>query len=372
MRVAHVSDTHLGYAEYDARDAATGLNVRELDAYRAFERACSAIRQSKPDLVLHSGDLFDHPQPPNIAIVTAFLELGRLARDGIPVVVAAGNHSIPANRGTACVLKALEAIPGVVAAVDAPRTVRLGTVCVSAVPHMRSERELAKAVEDLRPDPSARNNVLVLHAGLRGGPPREWTEARVPRTLLREKARLFDYIALGHYHRPMKVAPMAWYAGATERFHGDRSRGRKGFLIADLDERRVEFHPVPNRPRFEVGPLDVAGLEVPALLRRVAEASSGIEPGAVVRLTLSGLSPAVYEKLDPAELRSALGPVLHAEIRLHRRGGRRPRPQAWKAASLLERFKAYASARLGDPELLESVLEAARPYFERSREADDP
>lgn len=371
MRVAHLSDTHLGYAEFDAKNAASGLNVRELDTYRAFEEACSAIRAAKPDLVLHSGDLFDHPRPPNHAVVVAFQQFGNFARDGIPVVLIAGNHSLPATRGTVCLLKAFNAIPGISAVVEGPRRVTVRSVCITAIPHLPVERDLTNAVQAAKPDPSARYNILLLHAGLRGGPPRAWTEAMVPRVLIKEKAQLFDYIALGHYHRPMKVAPMAWYSGATERFQGDRSRGKKGFLMVDLVRRRIEHHPVHNRPRVELASIECAGLDPVGVLKRVREASTGLEPGSVVGMTLSGLSRELSEKLDLAELRRAVGPALHVDLHLRRRAGRHAHAEPWDASSLPDRFKAYAMGRVEDPELLESVLKLAGTYFDRSKEESE-
>lgn len=368
MRVAHLSDTHLGYAEFEVRDPGTGLNVRELDVYRAFEHACRAIRDLNPDLVVHTGDLFDNPRPPNHAVVLAFQQFGSLARDGIPVAVVAGNHSLPTTRGTICILKALEAVPGVFVASEGPRTFQASGASVLAIPHIPSEKELVRVVREARPNPKAGSNILLLHAGLRGGPPRDWTEAMVPRGLIRESARRFDYVALGHYHRPMKVSPTAWYAGATERFQGDRSRGEKGFLIADLDSRQVERHSVPNRPRAELGPIDCAGLGPDEILKNLADLSSGLKAGSIVRLVLAGVDPKVYESLDSARLTRSLGRMLHVELAIHRRGGRRPRTQTWRPVSIREQFRSFAEARTEDPDLLRSVLDLANAYFGRTKE----
>ncbi len=372
MRIAHLSDTHLGYAEYDARDPDTGLNVRELDVYRAFEHACAAIARLKPDLVVHSGDLFDHPRPPNRAIVTALREFARLARDGIAVVLAAGNHSLPGARATACILEGLEAIPGVHAAFDRPRRIEAGAASVLAIPHARSEADLLRAVEQASPDPAAPFNVLVVHAGLRGGPPREWTEARIPFSLIRARAARFDYVALGHYHRRLKVAPMAWYAGATERFHEERTRGAKGFLLADLAARTVVHHPVPTRPVVELPPLDCRGLSPPEILHRLAEAEAGVPAGSILRLTLEGLGALAADALDPAAVRRRLGRALHVDLRLSRRRGPRLRPvHEFPAGNLSVQFEAFVAERLEDPETRRKVLSAARGYLDRAQEAHD-
>ncbi len=369
--MAHLSDTHLGYAEYEARDPGTGLNARELDVYRSFERACREIAGLKPDLLLHSGDLFDHPRPPNHAIVLALRQFAALGRSGIPVVLAAGNHSLPADRGAACIVDALGALDGVHVAVDRPRSFRVGAACVAAIPHLRREADLVRAVEEARPDPAARYNILLVHAGLCGGPPREWTEARVPRGLIREKAGLFDYVALGHYHRPMKAAPMAWYAGAIERFQEDRSRGEKGFLVADLDRRAVRRHVLPTRPAVELGPFDCTGLPPPEIMNLVREASAAVAPGSIVRLTLAGLAKEACEALDMEEVRRRLGRALWVDVRLRRKRTRQAKGMEWSLAPLREQFEEFVSDRVGDADLRRDVLRLARSYFDRARREED-
>ncbi len=50
-----MADTpHVGYT-YRRTDPETGMNQREVDVYRAFERAIDSIISRRPDVVLHSG-----------------------------------------------------------------------------------------------------------------------------------------------------------------------------------------------------------------------------------------------------------------------------------------------------------------------------
>ncbi|MEM3059562.1 MAG: metallophosphoesterase [Methanomassiliicoccales archaeon] len=68
MKIAHISDTHLGYTAYSKVDEETSLNQREIDVFNAFRRVIDEILKIKPDLVLHSGDLFDSVRPTNRAL----------------------------------------------------------------------------------------------------------------------------------------------------------------------------------------------------------------------------------------------------------------------------------------------------------------
>ena len=71
MRIIHFSDTHLGHGDYSAIDQETGLNQREVDIYNVFREIIDYILESKPDLVIHAGDLFDMVRPSNKAISEA-------------------------------------------------------------------------------------------------------------------------------------------------------------------------------------------------------------------------------------------------------------------------------------------------------------
>ena len=56
MRVAHLSDLHLGHGS-----GAGGSCARD-DVSKAFEAAMVRIGELAPELVVVSGDVFDHPR----------------------------------------------------------------------------------------------------------------------------------------------------------------------------------------------------------------------------------------------------------------------------------------------------------------------
>ena len=70
MKILHFSDTHLGFQAFD-RVTDAGVNAREQDVYDAFEQVVDQIVSLKPELVLHSGDLFHRPSPSNRALITS-------------------------------------------------------------------------------------------------------------------------------------------------------------------------------------------------------------------------------------------------------------------------------------------------------------
>ena len=92
IRIAHISDTHLGYrAHY--RNGDEGRNQRSLDVEQAYAQAIDSILARGPfDLVVHTGDVFHHSRPSWSAVVWFIAQTQRLAELNCPVIVIAGNH----------------------------------------------------------------------------------------------------------------------------------------------------------------------------------------------------------------------------------------------------------------------------------------
>src|SRR5512136_307166 len=112
MRFLHLADTHLGYSAY-RKTTLEGINQREIDIYDAFTRCIDYAVKTKPDLVLHAGDLFDSVRPTNRAITVAVQQLLRLSKEEIPFVVISGNHETPKLRETGNIFTIFEHLKNV-------------------------------------------------------------------------------------------------------------------------------------------------------------------------------------------------------------------------------------------------------------------
>lgn len=87
MKLLHTSDWHLGRLTYN--------QSRADDHDAVLAEIIKLAREQRPDLVIHTGDLFDVPRPayPDVERgLHALQELGTVA----PVVVICGNHDSPA------------------------------------------------------------------------------------------------------------------------------------------------------------------------------------------------------------------------------------------------------------------------------------
>ena len=107
MKILHMADTHLGYSAY-RKLTKDGMNQREIDIYNSFKQCIDYAVKSKPDLILHAGDLFDSVRPTNRAITVALEQIIRLSKGKIPFVVISGNHETPKLKETGNIFKIFE------------------------------------------------------------------------------------------------------------------------------------------------------------------------------------------------------------------------------------------------------------------------
>lgn len=87
MRLLHTSDWHLGRETYRVS--------RRPDHEAAIDEIVTLAQETKPHLIIHSGDLFDGPRPSYDDLSLGVSALQRLAAVA-PVVVVCGNHDSPA------------------------------------------------------------------------------------------------------------------------------------------------------------------------------------------------------------------------------------------------------------------------------------
>lgn len=315
MRFLHVSDTHIGFAAY-SRVGADGLNQRELDFFAAFDRAISLAIQEKVDFVFHTGDLFDSVRPTNRAISHVLAQAMRLHEARIPFVILSGNHEAPRLRETGAVLRLLDFIPGVHSVYKgATETVRIGKCAIHAVPHAANNEALLEQLRAVKRDPDATWTIAGLHAGVLGvGDFRtgEFHEQVVPQN---ELPQGLDYVAMGHYHRAVEVAPKCWYAGSTERCTFKEAGEEKSVNLVDLAKGSVEVRVLETCPMLDLPTLRCEGMpdaDIPGALWWALTQHDVTD--AVARLRVTGLPAHVYATLDHERIKTLTAGALHFEL----------------------------------------------------------
>ena len=376
VRLAHISDTHLGYTRYAKLHPETSRNQREVDVQDAYGRAVDAILERDVDLVIHSGDVFDSVRPATHVIIGFLKQTFRLTREDIPYLVAAGNHETPRLRSTTAALEYANLVNAVSAhgfdveyhleeAGDAG-------VGVTLVPH-----GAVFGTGAVTPARDADVNVLVTHGMVPGLEARqhEMGEANLQSGMLEGG---FDYIALGHYHEFHEHKPNAFYAGATERFGFGEVESKPGFAIVEFDGgglKSVEHVEIEVRPMLDLPKISARDLDGAALSEAVRERTSGVDlDGAIVRLRAYDVRRGVTSGIDRELLRDLQRRCLNFSLEVH--AEERPEDLERNGSPtavfgpLGKEFAAFVAARKESGELeeafAEEFLEKGHGYLARA------
>jgi len=265
MRFAHLSDTHLGYRQFN-------LDEREEDFYNAFQEAVESMVEEKVDFVIHSGDLFDEPRPHMKSLLKVREALEKLESEDIPVISIAGNHDLLMRRGAVPPQRVFSSLtlltPG-------DPYYEVGDLLIAGLPYFSKIHR--GAIKDMlekfsRKAEGYKKSILLLHQGIDKYFGLEY-ELKIE-----DLPPNFDYYALGHIHKRI-VDQLPWggklaYPGSTEIWRSDeveeyRNRG-KGFFVVEAGDFKVEERDLVGiRPflDFQVG----EKTEIEKILNKVEE-----------------------------------------------------------------------------------------------------
>jgi exonuclease SbcD len=342
----HFADVHLGVETHGRPNPQTGLNTRLEDFRDALNASVDRALGADVDLAIFAGDAYKARDPSQTHQQLFAQCLKRLTDSGVPVAMLIGNHDIPAGRGRAHALEIYGLLGGAgvrlfARAEVAPMQTRKGTVLVAGMPYLTRARVLAqdeargKSIEEvaqlirdkyvgyiaqLAEECAAQPEVIALLMGhftvadARVGVQGMLTspaEPQVPVSALTLPA--FDYVALGHIHKPQELnggaQPPVVYCGSIDRIDFGERRDDKGFVLADIRKGFAEWKHVaaPTRPFVEIDAVvpDDSLDPTDEVLRSIARHTID---GAVVKLTYR-ISAARVALVREDELRRALAPA---------------------------------------------------------------
>ncbi len=381
MKIAHLSDTHLGYPgqgfERPVEDPwrpGVHVRLREVDLMRGLERAVDRIvAHIRPELVIHSGDLFDSARPTAHMLNFAMVQLKRLPDSGIPVVIVEGNHSSPRDPRHGHTLQLLAHLRGITVICEDAAIVRQGQVVVHAFPHRAGLLGRLPSPEHV--DPSC-VNVLVAH-GVADGWEFFKTGRPAPDLSIRACADCYDYLALGHCHRFAQVpgTTRAFYAGATSMVTwGDFRPGHRfGLNVVTFGAAGavVERELIETRAMHAYGLDNAEGLSPNDVLDFLGRQAAEMPPDdAYCRVIVERLDPLARRELSSRLVEEIFGSAAALLTSL------RAREQRWDAihSGLVEggdpvtRFRHLVAQTDGDEAFKGEVLELGETLLARAAE----
>lgn len=321
MKILHIADTHLGFSAY-RKLTEDGMNQREIDIYNSFKQCIDYAVKSKPDLILHAGDLFDSVRPTNRAITVALEQIIRLSKKKIPFIVISGNHETPKLRETGNIFKIFEHLDHVYPIYNnkyetIPFEIKGKKILIHAVPHCQTKEGFLDNLKKVKPDSSVDFNVFMAHGavtGIKEFKMNEFNELFIPTWPL---SKDFDYIALGHYHNYTEIVENAFYSGSPERLTFAEVEGKKGCIeIEPGSKTRYKFIEIDTRPMIDAAHINCSNLNIEEITRNIREIIQKIEPhNKIFRITLENIPSHIYRGIDFNQIRKLCSGAVHFEIK---------------------------------------------------------
>lgn len=251
MRFLHTSDWHLGRIFY-------GIHLTD-DQAHILNEFVKLAGESRPDVILISGDIYDRTVPPAEAVKLLDEVLSNILIDyKIPIILISGNHDSPERLGFGTRLLArqglhlfghLDRLSPVVLndtygpvyfcplPYSEPSVVREILSDPEAADHERAMNSMVKWVTNSIP-PGIRK-VVIAHAFVTGG---VVCESERPLSVGGTGAvqslcfQPFNYAALGHLHRPQHTGSRhIRYAGSLLKYSFSEAGHRKSVTFVEMD-----------------------------------------------------------------------------------------------------------------------------------------
>lgn len=219
MKFIHIADIHLGM-QPDLGYPWSEDRKREL--YETFFRVVEFCNEEKVDLLLIAGDLF-HRQPNRQELSEVFYALDQL--ENTKVVLIAGNHDY-IGPGS---LYEIEKWPSNVKVlskkkIEVYHIEELNTYIYGYSYETQDVKE--NRLQDIKPLEKEGYHILLGHGGDSKNNPLNRQE------LIHTS---FDYVALGHIHKPERIGDRAAFAGSLEPLDKTET-GVHGFILGTLGE----------------------------------------------------------------------------------------------------------------------------------------
>lgn len=257
MKILHFSDTHLWITLENT--------LREEDFYCNFKYIIDQILEKKPEVVIHSGDLFHTSKPSNKAISVVVENFLKLEKSGITVIIIAGNHDTPRLSLTTHPFEIFKSLHNFYVFYE-PKIdfLDIDKTRFIVLPHIHDENifasELKKWSEFFI---EWKNNIFISHFWISAREYDEYTDEISGINISMENLKQLkkcDYVALGHYHKNFSIWNMN-YPGSIEHTSFNQKNYKIWYNIFDTVTQKKEVFEIDSRPMIDIGIIDAKNFE---------------------------------------------------------------------------------------------------------------
>ena len=255
MRFIHMADVHLGAVP----DSGCPWSAfRENEIWETFVRVIDQIREEKIELLLIAGDLF-HRQP--LPSQTERVSQLFASIPDTEVVWMAGSHDYLREDSAYRKVKWTKNVHGFLS--EKPEVISLEKLHTKVYGCSYEHPEVTEAIySSIRPEDQPGIHILLAYGG---------DETHIP--MKKEDGAGFDYVALGHIHRPQKMGRETLrYSGTPLKYSFSEADHKKSVTIVELLEKgNVRVSTVPLIPRRDMRKLRGTYMDVTAKDHYTAE-----------------------------------------------------------------------------------------------------
>jgi exonuclease SbcD len=342
-RFIHTADIHLGKTYRNS----PGETERYEDFFRCLSGIVKNALGEKVDFILIAGDLFHTGQILPKTFAKTIETLQPLKEAEIPCIAIEGNHDWIHRRNNISWMEALSGM-GYIRLLRPARTedggyqfdpfdeetgmgghIEIGGLNIYGLGYIGTQA--GSHVERICNAITTENNLLLFHVGIWKYSPVEIGNMKIEEA--HPLAEKFQYVALGHGHKPYVIEtpdgkPYAYNPGAPERVNFGEEKYDKGYYLVTVSGGKFspEFRPTHPRPMLvEIINLDGADDAETALARYREQIKEKLvvqtdDRSPLLELKLTGRIGFHPFELGRERLRLALDDIvspLHVEIKNH-------------------------------------------------------
>ncbi|MBO7730689.1 MAG: exonuclease SbcCD subunit D [Lachnospiraceae bacterium] len=265
MKLIHLSDLHLGKRVNE-------FSMLE-DQKDILNKIIAVIKEEQPDAVLIAGDVYDKSVPSAEAVELFDEFLVQLANTKTQVFIISGNHDSAerlAFAGRLIDASGIHLAPvykGEVAPFSFPD--EYGTVDIYMLPFVKPanvrrffpEEEIRNYEDAMKTAICAmkvnekNRSILITHQFVTGALVSDSEDLSVGGTdqVSAEVFEVFDYVALGHLHRPQNVKEKIRYCGTPLKYSFSEVNDAKSVTVVELKEKgNLSVREIPLAPLHEM------------------------------------------------------------------------------------------------------------------------
>ena len=283
MRIIHTADWHLGRIFH-------GIHLTEDQRCVLFDQLIPLVRESRPNVLLISGDIYDRAVPPSEAVNLLDEFLSTIVLDlKVPVIIIPGNHDDPNRLKFGSRIMAGKGLYVVGKCITTKITLldQYGQVNVYAVPYMEpvvvrqqmdsrlrgndggigitnannAMRVITDRIRKTKRD--GNRSILMAHTFVTNGEKCDSERLLSVGGADKVDSRCFEgfnYTALGHLHRPQKVRTetsgseqTTHYSGSLLKYSFSEASHHKSVNLVEMDAKgHCTTESVPLTPRRDV------------------------------------------------------------------------------------------------------------------------